>query len=259
MKKIEYSYSKTIEFAKHKTGLYDIDTFSRDWDNPESNRGVIEKRCRIVKLNEEKVLQIIIPKNSLSEGGSFWRLKLPDDLTEVTLEYDIMFGNNFNFVRGGKMPGLGGGTCPGGGSKDKNGFSARLMWRVINFHNKHLIKDPYKAYLVQYTYYPDKDESKKWGEDLVYKYRNKRIFVKSIKWYTITMKIKLSKNKAKKDEIIAWVNNKKVLNKRLYLRKNNDYGINEVMFSLFFGGEEPSWATKKKEKIYFKRFVIKGR
>jgi len=197
----------------------------------------------------------------LSNGGSFWRLKLPGGLTDVTFEYDIMFGDNFNFVRGGKLPGLGGGSCPGGGSKDKNGFSARLMWRVVNFQNDlyHLIKDPYKAYLVQYIYYPERHESKNWGEDIVYKYKNRRIFVKSNKWYTITMNIKLAKDTRKKDSIMAWINGKKVLNKKINLRKNKGYDVDEVMFSLFFGGNESSWATKKKEKIYFRKFVIKGK
>ncbi|MEK6858172.1 MAG: polysaccharide lyase, partial [Nanoarchaeota archaeon] len=122
------TYLKRVNFKDHKLGLYDLQTFSKDWNNPKWNRGITEKRCRIVKVNGENVLEITIPKNTVSNGGSFWRLELSPSLKDVTLEYDIMFGNNFNFVRGGKLPGLGGGSCPGGGSKDKEGFSARLMW-----------------------------------------------------------------------------------------------------------------------------------
>ena len=72
------------------------------------------------------------------------------------------------------------------------------------------------------------------------------------------MKIKLSKDIKKKDIITSWINHKKVLQKRLNLRWKKTYGIDQVMFSLFFGGNEPSWATKKEEKVYFRKFVISG-
>jgi len=165
------------------------------------------------------------------------------------------------------LPGLGGGTAPGGGSKDKNGFSARLMWRAAISYEElcHLVKDPkladtkdiYRPYLVQYTYYPDK-QTRKWGKDLVYTYKNRKIFLKPNKWYNIKMHIKFASDPRKKDAILAWVNSKKVLNKKLNLRKSKAYGVDQVMFSLFFGGNDPSWATKKKEKVYFRKFVIKG-
>jgi len=270
---VKKEYSKTIDFSNHKIGLYDIDTFSKDWDNAKTNKGEIPKgisggRGRIAKIGNKKVLQLTIPKNSLSDGGFFWRLKLPKDSEDVIFEYDIMFGNNFNFVRGGKLPGLAGGTAPGGGSKDKNGFSARLMWRAAISYEElcHLVKDPklagkkdiHKPYLVQYTYYPDK-RSRKWGKDQVYEHNNKKIFIRPNKWYNIKMHMKLAKDPTKKDTILAWVNDNRVLYKRLNLRKSKAYGIDQVQFSLFFGGNDPSWATKKKEKIYFRRFAIKGK
>src|SRR3989344_7430545 len=100
----KYFYSKTIEFNNHKIGLYDINTFIKDWDS-EPRRGVAEKRCKIVKVKGEGVLEITIPKGTESDGGSFWRLDFPQDLEDVTFEYDLMFGDNFDFVRGGKLPG----------------------------------------------------------------------------------------------------------------------------------------------------------
>ena len=295
-------YSKKIEFKNHKLGLYDVKTFVEDWGN-EPRRGVKEKRCRIVKKNEEKILEITIPKDTESKGGSFWRLDFPKNFTDMTFEYDIMFGKNFNFVRGGKLPGLGGGTAPGGGSTDKNGFSARLMWRETDFEKMmtfkkplgsemkklkeliklgkskeelleqmnsigneiikyewlcgELVKTPHKAYLVQYLYYPDKKG--RFGENIPYRYnndRNKKVFVEPNKWYNIKMRIKLSENPKQEDTILAWVNGKKVLDKKRNLRNKKSYGINQVMFSLFFGGNDETWHTKKDEKVYFRKFVV---
>jgi hypothetical protein len=305
MKKKGENYSKKIDFKDHKLGLYDVKTFIKDWEN-EPRRGVVEKRCRIVKKKGEKVLEITIPKDTESKGGSFWRLNFPRNLTDATFEYDIMFGDNFDFVRGGKLPGLGGGASMGcGGTQEQyqNGFSARLMWREIDFekeillkeplkeqrkilkkilnskkdnkkeisetlnkigneiiklgwHFRDLVKEPHKAFLVQYMYYPDKDG--RFGDNLIYRNKNKKVFIEPSKWYNIKMRIKLSENIKKKDTLIAWVNGKKALEIKLNLRKKKSYGINQVMFSLFFGGDDETWHTTKKEKVYFRKFLISG-
>ena len=301
-------YSKIIDFKNHKVGLYDVKTFVEDWGS-ELRRGVKEKRCKIVKKNGEKLLEITIPKDTESKGGSFWRLNFPRNFTDATFEYDIMFGKNFDFVRGGKLPGLGGGTSKGSGGTPEeyqNGFSARLMWKEIDFekecsmkeslgreievlkemiksdecdkkrkemlnqlnsisneiiklgwHFRDLVKEPHKAFLVQYMYYPDKKG--RFGENLAYRYGNNRdnkVFVEPNKWYNIKMRIKLSENPKQKDIILAWVNGKKVLNKERNLRKKKSYGINQVMFSLFFGGGDETWHTKKDEKVYFRKFIV---
>ena len=309
--KSKENYSKTIDFKDHKLGLYGVNTFIKDWGS-EPRRGVKEKRCRIVKKDGKKLLEITIPKGTESDGGSFWRLMFPRNLTDVTFEYDIMFGDNFDFVRGGKLPGLGGGASKGSGGTPEeyqNGFSARLMWREIDFekelsikeslgkemkvlkemikseenknkreemlsqlnsisneiiklgwHFRDLVKEPHKAFLVQYIYYPDKKG--RFGENLAYRYennRNKKVFVEPNKWYNIKMRIKLSEGTKQEDMILAWVNGKKVLDKKRNLRKKKSYGINQVMFSLFFGGDDETWHTKKDEKVYFKKFVIEGK
>ena len=299
-------YSKTIDFKNHKLGLYNIETFMKDWEN-EPRRGIKEKRCRIVKKKDGKVLEITIPKGARSKRGSFWRLPFPRNLMDTTFEYDIMFGENFDFVRGGKLPGLGGGASMGSGGTEEqyqNGFSARLMWRETNFEklleitksfrdkvkavkeiiksNKNakkrkdlfdalelrneriymewflrdLPKEAHKAYLVQYMYYPDRKTGA--GDDQIYKHGNKKVFVEPNEWYNIKMRIQLSEDPKKKDTLQAWVNGKKVLIRKLNLRKKKSYGINQVMFSLFFGGEDDSWITSKKEKVYFRKFVING-
>ena len=303
--KIKNKYSKTISFENHKLGLYDVDTFIEDWGS-EPRRGVAEKRCRIVKKGAKKVLEITIPKGTRSKGGSFWRLDFPKNLTDATFEYDIMFGENFDFVRGGKLPGLGGGASKGyGGTPEEyeNGFSARLMWREPEFEIEQIMKKPLKekmkllkeifkskesnekkkekfdnlglrdeiiyygwlnrdlskksnkAYLVQYMYYPDRKTTA--GDDQIYKYNGKNVFIEHDKWFNIKMRIKLSEDPKKKDTLLAWVNGKKVLGRKMNLRKKKSYGINQIMFSLFFGGQDPSFRTSKKEKVYFRKFKVK--
>lgn len=87
------------------------------------------------------VLRITYPSQSYSgeTGGAQWytRWKAADGSTfqSALLSYELAFDSNFNWVKGGKLPGLRGGPdsygCSGGRQPDGNDcFSARLMWRA---------------------------------------------------------------------------------------------------------------------------------
>ncbi|CAH1787651.1 unnamed protein product [Owenia fusiformis] len=69
------------------------------------------------------------PNRSMRGGGSFKSRPIRPG-TSRTLSYDIYFAPNFDFVRGGKIPGLWGGQgmCNGGAVDDRC-FSTRFMWR----------------------------------------------------------------------------------------------------------------------------------
>ena len=49
------------------------------------------------------------PSNSAAgdpEGGCQWRVRFNETFEEMWLEYEVLFENDFDFVKGGKMPGL---------------------------------------------------------------------------------------------------------------------------------------------------------
>lgn len=83
------------------------------------------------------MLQVLYPKGSSNPGSNpiggadFYASPLPlDNATNVTLEYSVLFPADFDFVKGGKLPGLYGGheACSGGAEAEEC-FSTRLMWR----------------------------------------------------------------------------------------------------------------------------------
>ncbi|WWC89137.1 uncharacterized protein L201_004055 [Kwoniella dendrophila CBS 6074] len=86
----------------------------------------------------KNALQILYPSGSVNpgnspQGGSEFYAQ-PLDITKSTnasLEYSIYFPPDFDFVRGGKLPGLYGGHkgCSGGNAAE-DCFSTRLMWRA---------------------------------------------------------------------------------------------------------------------------------
>jgi hypothetical protein len=73
--------------------------------------------------------------NASSSGSSLSSSKASSEsFNSMLLTYDLAFDSDFDFVRGGKLPGLRGGNgttgCSGGEASDgANCFTARLMWR----------------------------------------------------------------------------------------------------------------------------------
>ncbi|CAL1707560.1 unnamed protein product [Somion occarium] len=86
------------------------------------------------------VLQVTYPAGTFSSstGGaqlySLWNTSDGSQFHSVLLTYEVAFDTNFQFVKGGKLPGLRGGPepdgCSGGSAANgSNCFSTRLMWR----------------------------------------------------------------------------------------------------------------------------------
>ncbi len=85
------------------------------------------------------VLSIFYPRNSytpseLPVGGTQFYAQTPFDLsraTSVTLNYSVFFPASYDFVQGGKLPGLYGGDegC-GGGNTAQSCWSTRMAWRT---------------------------------------------------------------------------------------------------------------------------------
>ena len=86
------------------------------------------------------VLQVTYPagtygsQNSGAQWYSLWNTTDGSQFQSMMLSYELAFDSNFNWVQGGKLPGLRGGVdstgCSGGA--EPNGtdcFSTRLMWR----------------------------------------------------------------------------------------------------------------------------------
>lgn len=88
--------------------------------------------------NASTMLQLFYPKDSINparwpQGGSQFYAS-PLDISQarnVTFEYKVFFPGDFEWVKGGKLPGLyGGRTGCSGGDPALDCFSTRLMWRA---------------------------------------------------------------------------------------------------------------------------------
>ncbi|HEY8201337.1 MAG TPA: hypothetical protein VII47_08285, partial [Actinomycetota bacterium] len=88
-----------------------------------------------------RILRVAYPKGSASPtvhrdgeaplGGAQLYLRLRKPVDTLHLRYYVRFPEGFDYVKGGKLPGLFGGTVTGGrrSPDGTDGFSTRYMWR----------------------------------------------------------------------------------------------------------------------------------
>lgn len=201
-----------ISFHHLPIGPYSEEIWRKQWLGVTKPRGVAEGRLSIVELGQEHVLCVtcLNGQTGPDAGGTSWSARFGKSYDEATVEYQVRIDANFDYKRGGKLPGFCGGSSPMGGRNTADGFSARVMWRELGM-------------MTQYVYFDDKDVSKRYGQD----YDGK---------------------------IISWFDGEEVCNLTLQFRKDNSFGIDSFKFAVFFGGNDPTWAPEKDEKIYFKDF-----
>jgi hypothetical protein len=157
----------------------------------------------------------------------------------LRLSYDIRFSDNFNFVKGGKLPGLFGGAGNSGGDipNGSDGFSARLMWRR---HGDGEV----------YAYLPTSHD---YGTSIG---RGSWQFQPGV-WHHIEQEVLLNHPGLQDGRIRVWFDGRQVLTvDNLTFRTTSTLQINGLFFSTFFGGNDSSWATPEDVYIDFANFSV---
>ena len=98
--------------------------------------GVRQSRTSVIEgagAHEGRALRVLYPKGGVgsSAGGALWRMSV-GRFDDLYCSYYVRFAPEFDFVKGGKLPGLAGGAANSGGRKPigTDGWSARMMWRT---------------------------------------------------------------------------------------------------------------------------------
>lgn len=197
-----------------------------------------------------KVLRVCYPAGSTSPAGvsdygnpsggaQFYAdLGLPPR-DSMYLRYYVKFSNNFEFVKGGKLPGLFGGTNVSGGRvpDGTNGFSTRLMWRQGG-------KGEVYAYLPTSTHFGTSIGRGRWR-------------FQPGKWHLLEQLVVLNKPKEKDGVVKCWFDGELVLNvTQLSFRTTSSLKIEGIFFSTFFGGADRTWAPSRMVYADFSNFAV---
>lgn len=213
-------------------------------------------RAEIVADPRGTVLKVSYPAHEygIEQTGIQWRTYLGRSLEHATLTYDVKFAEGFDFVKGGKLPGLVGGerhgerhsTVSGGYRPDgTDGFSCRVMWRE-------------DGSVAQYVYHPDQPTA--FGE--LFPWRNAdhgRVRFVPGRWHRVRTQVDLNDVGARNGRIRSWIDGSKVLDVRGFaFRTTQTLAIDSFAFATFFGGDDDTWATSKSETAYFDRFRVEA-
>lgn len=197
---------------------------------------------KVLRINFKKGAnspQLIFKKGMPKQDVDFYATLGIAPQERLHLRYYLKFAENFNFVKGGKLPGIFGGTAVSGDRipDGTNGFSTRYMWRE---HGDGEVD----AYL---------PTSKSYGTSFG---RGKWKFEPG-KWQLLEQEVILNSPGKNNGELRVWFNQKLVLEeKNLYFRSTTDLKIEGIFFSTFFGGHDDSWNSPVDTFIDFANFAV---
>lgn len=257
-----------VAFQHRAIGEYGCRAAEEDFGGVTFLHGVAAGRVAVVEDPERgRVLRVYYPAGRVGPegGGAEFRVRLPVGGDDLRCGYWVRFGEGFDFVRGGKLPGLAGGTAPTGGARatGTNGFSARLMWRA-------------GGAAVQYLYHPE--QTGVWGDDLPYATKSLAGVdpeespatqpgssvagpsrFRPGRWHHVEHRVRLNTPGEGDGLVQAWFDGEPALERRgLRFRDAAAFTIDQLFFSTFFGGNDASWAPTKDEHVDFDGFVVRA-
>ncbi|KAI0063587.1 hypothetical protein BV25DRAFT_1824143 [Artomyces pyxidatus] len=207
------------------------------------------------------VLQVTYPAGSFQDnnvGGAqmyaLWNTT-GDPFQSMMISYEVAFDEGYDWVKGGKLPGLRGGpnpnNCSGGNQANgTNCFSTRLMWR------KNGAGEVY-AYIPRPNNIcnaPNIQCNDQFGISMS---RGSFTF-QSGKWNHVTLLVRLnSPLDVANGQVNLYFNDVEAFSQNnLDFRSSDAITAGGMYFSTFFGGDDPSWAPPNTTHTYFRNFQL---
>ncbi|KAF8948432.1 hypothetical protein BGZ46_005369 [Entomortierella lignicola] len=211
-----------------------------------------------------EVLQVFYPKGSFTPslgpvmgGTQFYATPFGSStpFEKMMVSYDIFFPTGFNWVQGGKLPGIYGGSpydgCSGGvQSTGSNCLTMRYMWRPNGLGEV-------------YAYIPADSNFCKNSEVICNDQYGKsigrgQIFFTTGTWHHLDMVMELNEPAGKQNGTLnVYLDGNQVISmNNMPYRSTGMVGFQGLMFSSFFGGSDPSYATPVDTQIYFRNIQL---
>ncbi len=230
------------DFGTAPLGPLAVDYLEGPWHAPEWTNGVDNGRVAVVDdADGNRALSVTYPADSFGAGrsGAQWPSPLPT-ADAMHLTYRVRFADDFDFVLGGKLPGLAGGEANTGGEKPNgnDGWSARLMWRE-------------NGCAEFYVYHPDQPRT--FGDDLRWPVR----FEPGV-WHQVDEIVVMNTAGEYDGVILGWLDGRLMFERRdLRFRQVDAFAIDLLYFSTFFGGGDSTWAPASDQSIEFDDFLVR--
>lgn len=175
--------------------------------------------------------------NGKGGAGFYATIDALSGAERACLQYKVRFEPGFDFVKGGKLPGLYGGKAPSGGDKvTGDGYSMRFMWREQG-----------QGELYGYVVNMDSEYGESMGRGLW--------TFPTGQWVTIEQEIILNDPHGENGIARVWIDGRPILEQRgIVYRTQGNVFADGLMFSTFFGGSGEGWRTKQDQSADFADF-----
>jgi len=207
------------------------------------------------------VLQVQYPAGSFQNnnvGGAqlyaLWNSS-GSPFQSMLVTYEVAFDSGFDWVKGGKLPGLRGGpdpdTCSGGDpATGANCFSSRVMWRTNG-------QGEVYAYVLQDNNICN-DSGLQCNDQFGISMNRGSFSFASGQWNRVTMLVRLnSPNDVANGQVVLYFNDVHTIeHDDIHYRTSNVITTGGLYFSTFFGGGDSSWATPTLTHTYFRNFQM---
>jgi len=254
-----------IDFNNHQVADYTKSMFETDFDPHWSRIGdakdPVDGLTKIISVNGDMKLAITSPKGKIKHG-----IHAGKDLTsadELYFSYELTFNTDYDFSKGGKLPGLGGLNlkddnlvkptgCHIEGQQVDAGFSLRSMFRE-------------NGAAVLYAYHqnnpnlnlPTSDGKYGCGEEIRYQYNGKDFTFKTAKTYLVEQYVKVNDANQGNGIVTVHVNGFKVLEKSdMTFSESGHYSINQLFIDIWHGGSESDWAPSIDSTVVIDNIVL---
>jgi hypothetical protein len=177
-------------------------------------------------------------------SGQLWQIAL-ERYEELYLSFWVKFADDFDFVIGGKLPGLAGGEGNAGGNKPDgtDGWSARVTWKY--------------GMLEQYVYHPDQPTD--YGESMMWDLGGQR-YGDPGTWHHYETRVKINTPGQHDGIVQSWYDGELVLDRQdIRFRDVSTFAVDMLRFDTYFGGASSDYAPSKDEYAYFDNVTISTR
>jgi hypothetical protein len=248
-----YAHSVSYALAEDDIGKPASDVLAR-WATLPNRWGL--EHISVVRhpTLKQTALRFFYPEGSINpqnihapQGGAGFYIQngFAPDTKAACLIYRVYFPADFEFGKGGKLPGLYGGRNEAGETAagcrkgvEQDAFSTRYMWREGGTGSV-------------YAYLPGKTNS--CGE---YIGRDAWRFARA-EWTTLEQEVVLNDPDANNGILRVWVNGEPVIDRaQIEFRRKKDVAIDGIFFVSFFGGKEPAWASPQDQAADFSEIKV---
>jgi len=243
IKLVDFNGRQAIDYTED---LFDAD-FDLHWQWIGKSGEHIDGVAKIIDVNGDMKLAISSLKDEVKVG-----IHAGKDLTEANelyFLYELTFNGDYDFAKGGKLPGLGGLNLSDANEIKPTGCRSEGQQIDAGFSLRSMFKEDGVAIL--YAYYqnnpnlelPESDGKYACGEEISYQHNGKPFSFQKTKAYLVEQYVKINDANQENGIVTIHVNGFKVLEKiDMVFSENGQYSINQLFIDIWHGGSTSDWA-----------------